>query len=295
MVLFTSISVLVVLISSFAAHILAQAPVATEVTLWQFGPGRLLAASVTLPLQPLGTASNGLSTTYLYQAVNPATITTITDGSFTTQTIASATPRTVVASASGWVEPFDSPTAAIACRLVNSSFGECFNGLSTVPANSGKPFAEVFPIGAKAVSTSVAASSTIPASGALSSNADPTASVQPTPVKHRLAVGAIVGVVLGGTAVLFLGLTLCIVLRRRQRRRMEELQNTSARAFEYPQIYVKSDSRVPFVARPQLGGSWDTARGKNPPSSSDISQEPARRGDEDRGHGMPPMYSKFGR
>ena len=57
------------------------------ITLWQFGDtGRLLSAAFTLPLQPIGTASNGAATTYLYQALNEATITTTAEGSPTVLT-----------------------------------------------------------------------------------------------------------------------------------------------------------------------------------------------------------------
>ncbi|KAJ7793897.1 hypothetical protein B0H13DRAFT_1935344 [Mycena leptocephala] len=63
-----------------------MAPTATTVTLWQFGRFRLLPGDSTLPLQPLGTASDGSATTYLYQVTNPKLITTDQSGFTTTTT-----------------------------------------------------------------------------------------------------------------------------------------------------------------------------------------------------------------
>jgi hypothetical protein len=56
----------------------------TAITLWQFGKGRLLAADFTLPLEPLGTAADGSETTYLYQALNEATVTTTNEAGLLT-------------------------------------------------------------------------------------------------------------------------------------------------------------------------------------------------------------------
>jgi hypothetical protein len=60
---------------------------ATVVTLWQFGQPRVAGGLVTLPLQPLGTASDGSETTYLYQVVNPTVIITTDQGGFATTTV----------------------------------------------------------------------------------------------------------------------------------------------------------------------------------------------------------------
>ncbi|KAJ7218519.1 hypothetical protein GGX14DRAFT_595143 [Mycena pura] len=126
----------------------------TAVTLWQFGKGRLLAGQSTLPLIPLGTAPGGAETTYLYQALNPTVVTATNEDGFLSVvgTFTSATPRTVIADASGWFEAFaNEPTQTghtIACSLVNSGFGDCVDitGASTVTSNSGSPNAEVFQV-----------------------------------------------------------------------------------------------------------------------------------------------------
>ncbi|KAJ7218525.1 hypothetical protein GGX14DRAFT_437357, partial [Mycena pura] len=127
----------------------------TAVTLWQFGFVRLLGGQLgTLPLIPLGTAPGGVATTYLYQAVNPAVVTTTNDDGFLSVvgTLASATPRTVIASASGWFEAFaNEPTQTghtIACGLVDSTFGECtdYNLGSTFIDGSGLPTPAAFQV-----------------------------------------------------------------------------------------------------------------------------------------------------
>ncbi|KAJ7218516.1 hypothetical protein GGX14DRAFT_695713 [Mycena pura] len=126
----------------------------TAVTLWQFGFVRLLGGTLgTLPLIPLGTAPGGVATTYLCQALNAGVVTiTNEEGFLMSGTIPSATPRTVVASASGWFEPFDNdPTQTgrtIACSLVNSVFGDCvvISGASTATGNSGLPTPAVFQV-----------------------------------------------------------------------------------------------------------------------------------------------------
>ncbi|KAJ7218530.1 hypothetical protein GGX14DRAFT_437362, partial [Mycena pura] len=126
----------------------------TAVTLWQFGVVELLGGQLgTLPLIPLGTAPGGVATTYLYQAVNPVVVTTTNDDGFLSVvgTLASATPRTVIASASGWFEAFaNGPTQTghtIACGLINSTFGECtgYNPSSTV-IKGGLPTPEAFQV-----------------------------------------------------------------------------------------------------------------------------------------------------
>ncbi|KAJ7249805.1 hypothetical protein B0H12DRAFT_1234624 [Mycena haematopus] len=199
-----------VLVSLFALFIAgASAQKQTAVTLWQFGQGRLLQAQLTLPLEPLGTASDGSATTYLYQALNNALVTTTNTVGITTQTIPKATPRTIVASASGWAES----NFGIRCGLVDSTFGECFFGTNTVPANSGVPTPEAILI------------------------ADPTPTSAPTPQsaarhqKHSPPVGAIVAGVLGGCFLLLLTLSVFLVFRRR-RGRQEEYKHTAARSYD---------------------------------------------------------------
>ncbi|KAF8183327.1 hypothetical protein K438DRAFT_1839272 [Mycena galopus ATCC 62051] len=96
---FFNMLALVSLFSFFVLDTLAQSSDDTVVTLWQFGTGRLLPGQATLPLLPLETASDGSATMYLYQVLNPSTVTTVVDATFTTQTIAatknSGAPETV--------------------------------------------------------------------------------------------------------------------------------------------------------------------------------------------------------
>ncbi|KAJ7839635.1 hypothetical protein B0H13DRAFT_1911131 [Mycena leptocephala] len=142
---FKTIAALVSLFAFFAHNTLAQTPV-TAVTLWQFGQGRLLEGQTTLPLQPLGTARDGSATTYLYEVLNKAVVNTVVDGSFTTQTIASPATRTIIASASGWVEPFGT-AGAIACGFIGPNLGS----VSSAPLRACKhrtPFAQVLQVAA---------------------------------------------------------------------------------------------------------------------------------------------------
>ncbi|KAJ7670050.1 hypothetical protein DFH06DRAFT_1179886, partial [Mycena polygramma] len=246
---FNSISVLVTLIASLAGSTLAQdGDSVTEVTLWQFGQGRLLAGQATLPLQPLATASDGSATMYLYQVLNPATITTIIDGSFTTQTMPSAASRTLIASASGWVEPFGT-TNAIACQLVNSKFGECFQGTGTAPANSGVPTPERFRVALPSDPATLGLATT-PTTG-------------PTPAKHSSSVGPIVGGVIGGIFAL-LCLTVCILLAWHRRRQVQEVQKEiSPHAFN-----ALTSGAVSFAAAPQLEVGQGNPRQKGDRPSS---------------------------
>ncbi|KAJ7758455.1 hypothetical protein DFH07DRAFT_449545 [Mycena maculata] len=182
---------------AFVATGLAQGD-ATGVTLWQFGSPRLLDAEVTLPLLPLGTASGGVETTYLFQGVNPATVVTIDETGFSTEVIPSTAPRTIVASASGWFEIFGS-TTGIACSFVNSDFGQCVDGTSTVPANSGVPTPDVLQLSLTTaleptsiivspfIASSSSSSSVTPSSSSSSSTAEE------NPPKKSSPVGAIVG------------------------------------------------------------------------------------------------------
>ncbi|KAJ7930967.1 hypothetical protein B0H13DRAFT_1960038 [Mycena leptocephala] len=161
-----------------------MAPTATTVTLWQFGTLRLLPGDSTLPLQPLGTASDGSATTYLYQVTNPKLITTDQSGFATTTTES----RTIIASASGWVEPWGT-TWAIACNFVNSDFGQCLNinHTSTVTANSGVPTQVVLAV--QTTSTPVLGTTTPPES----TNTVPIPPIHDGNQPGRRSMGAIVG------------------------------------------------------------------------------------------------------
>ncbi|KAJ7174827.1 hypothetical protein C8R46DRAFT_94226 [Mycena filopes] len=217
------VAVLVVVLTLHAVGSAAQAQ--TAVTLWQFGPGRLLSAQLTLPLEPLATATDGSATVYLYQAVNNAELTTTNAGGVTTTTFASATPRTIIASASGWFEP-NANGGGIECALENASFGRCFNiqsGGVAVPANSGKPFAEVLGI---STSSSTSLTPTVPLPS--SSSSDTNANLK----HHSTPVGAIVGAVIALLLVVLGGLSAFVLLRRRRKRRVWDDEQNAARAYD---------------------------------------------------------------
>ncbi|KAJ7166247.1 hypothetical protein C8R46DRAFT_1192622 [Mycena filopes] len=218
------LAVLVVVLTLHAVGSAAQAQ--TAVTLWQFGPGRLLSAQLTLPLEPLATATDGSATVYLYQAVNNAELTTTNAGGVTTTTFASATPRTIIASASGWFEP-NANGGGIECALENASFGRCFNiqsGGVAVPANSGKPFAEVLGI---STTTSTSLTPTAPLPSSSSSSSGTNANLK----DHSTPVGAIVGAVIAVLVVILGGLVAFVLLRRRRKRRVWDDEQNAARAY----------------------------------------------------------------
>ncbi|KAJ7693675.1 hypothetical protein B0H17DRAFT_492518 [Mycena rosella] len=134
--------ILFLVIASFATGTHGSSPPVTAVTLWQFGQNRLLGGAVTVPLQPLGTASDGSATTYRYEVANNNVVaSTDSAGSITIQTTAVPTSRTIVASASGWVEEFGNGVE-IVCGFVDSEFGACLDTTvsgSGSTANSGVP------------------------------------------------------------------------------------------------------------------------------------------------------------
>ncbi|KAF5347148.1 hypothetical protein D9757_014452 [Collybiopsis confluens] len=105
-----------------------------NVTIWQFGGvHRLAAGTSTEPLQAIGTATDGLATTYLYQVLNPQVQTIATGTTNQLLTGTATVTRTIVISASGWIESFDNPTApnAIQCSFVSGQDGVCFDRVST--------------------------------------------------------------------------------------------------------------------------------------------------------------------
>ncbi|KAJ7218553.1 hypothetical protein GGX14DRAFT_595242 [Mycena pura] len=250
-----SISAVIVSLLGFLCGSFAQTvgPV-TAVTLWQFGQGRLLEGRLgTAPLIPLGTALGGVATTYLYQAVNPV-VTTATneEGLLTPETIASATPRTVIVSASGWIEAFGTGVN-IECSLVNSAFGDCVTGTNAVTANSGVPTAEVLQVALTVppIPTSSGVSGVFPINllvptllqAVLAGTPTPTSSAQlnpsalsstptPTPKPSTVRTGPIVGGVVGGVVALGVIIALSIVLWRRRRLRLLKVEDgITPRAF----------------------------------------------------------------
>ncbi|KAK7027837.1 hypothetical protein R3P38DRAFT_2940490 [Favolaschia claudopus] len=305
----TRILGLVSFFALFSADAMAQIPTTTQlVTLWQFGQGRLLAGQATLPLQPLSTARDGSATAYLFQALNPVTITTVVDGAFTTQTTPSATPRTVIASASGWIEPFGDDDI-ISCGLSDATFGGCVEIISQTnikPQNSGVPTPQVFRVAGATVSTS---GEYFPSFGLTPSPTLTPQSATPAAAK-RSSSGAVIGGVVAGLLVFAAILALCIFLLRRRWRRQDE---TAARGFEAPVTAAPTSNDAPdmrsskqqplsfasFEAGPQLelGQSKQELMAYHAPSNSASShpvtlsvrngesQEP---GDEDA---PPPAYS----
>ncbi|KAJ7894854.1 hypothetical protein B0H14DRAFT_3125418 [Mycena olivaceomarginata] len=207
----------------------------TAVTLWQFGRPRLLPGQVTAPLQPLGTASDGGATTYLYQALNPGgdIVTTDEGGFLTTKKIAFATPRTIVASASGWVEIFE--TGAISCGFVDSTFGQCLdsNEVTTSLVNSGLSTPVVIPISeavpqvlGSQISTSLGTAASTSTFSSISPTSTDTDNRDP-PAK-KAPVGAIIGGVIG---VLLLGIGALAALWWCRRRRLRHIADVSPRPY----------------------------------------------------------------
>ncbi|KAJ3740509.1 hypothetical protein DFH05DRAFT_1581365 [Lentinula detonsa] len=165
----------------------------TGVTLWQFGTLRLAAGEFTAPLRPIGTPVDGLSTTYLYEVLNPVT-TVVTDaGSPELTTSVVSVSRTIVASASGWVENFD------------YCYSECFDATNTITA---APTPIVIGVAAAITSTPTEITTTFLSS---SISTSPSGS-------RKSSIGAIVGGTIAGVLVAGLFVILIFWLLRRQRR-----------------------------------------------------------------------------
>ncbi|KAJ7736129.1 hypothetical protein B0H16DRAFT_123855 [Mycena metata] len=220
----------------------SAAPVQTAVTLWQFETGRLLPGQLTLPLEPLTTAADGSATAYLYQVVNNAKLTTQNAAGVTTVTFPSTSARTIIASASGWIEPF-STDVAIECSFVRSDFGQCvlINGTAVVPSNSGAPITQVLQI---------ASSTSLPPPISSSSS------------KHSTPVGAIVGAVITILVVGVGGLFAFVILRRRRQRQMWEDEKNAARAFDAAVVESTNSNtpEQPIVSDPHDQAELGNAR-----------------------------------
>ncbi|KAJ7889872.1 hypothetical protein B0H14DRAFT_3855621 [Mycena olivaceomarginata] len=145
--------------------------------------------------EPMGTAEDSSATAYLYQVLNPVAVTTVVDAS-----------RTVIASASGWIEHFEN-NLSVACGLVNATFGECLNinGTNTVTSNHGAPTPQRFRLAAADLA---------------SSTSSPSSSTSQSNVKHGPSTTVVAGAVVGSLALLLV-LGLCIVLLRRRRQQFE--------------------------------------------------------------------------
>nr|GAT51021.1 predicted protein [Mycena chlorophos] len=199
-----------------------------QVTLWQFGVGRVAGGEITLSLVPLGTvteANDQLATTYLYQVVNNQESITQVDGTglVTTETLAVTNSRTIVASASGWFEhapPLNGLPHIISCGFFNSSFGGCFDEdtATTTLANNGPPSSTPSFVSATDSSGLNPALPTSPSSSSKSSTASASA-------------GTLIAAVLGSIAatVLIAGFLLWFLRRRRLRNTFEEKSDAEAR------------------------------------------------------------------
>ncbi|KAJ3720154.1 hypothetical protein C8R42DRAFT_722806 [Lentinula raphanica] len=230
--------------------------VSQSVTLWEFGAGRLASGKTTLPLQPIGTPSDGLSTTYLYEVVNPVTNILTVNGSPDVTVSAVLSSRTIVASASGWVEHFGT-THEIQCNFFSSesASGVCFDETQT---NSGAPTPVVL-----AVSTPVATSSEPAFTTTLVTQTvqtvNPTLSTAPTPTttlvpshSRTLSVGAIAGITIAGTVtVCVLAVLVMLWLFRRRERRSVEVDRAGMTdkthgALSFPPTLMSSGPGHPY-------------------------------------------------
>ncbi|KAJ7218535.1 hypothetical protein GGX14DRAFT_560872 [Mycena pura] len=270
------------LLGFLVTHTYAQTEVdpVTAVTLWQFGKLRLLAGQWgTLPLIPLGTAAGGVETTYLYQAVNPVVVTTTNEDGFLLEgPSASATPRTVIASASGWFEAFTFANAAptqpghtIACNLVNSGFGVCVDivGASTATSNSGLPTSAVFLVSLTGLTpvtpTSSIALTVPPTPVVLTGPPTPTSSAfnsasAPTSKPSSVRTGPIVGGIVGGFGALVTIVALFVLCRRRQRKLLMLEDGIAPRAFT--ENFAPQPLAAPFPAKGTVGPTHHTPHTK---------------------------------
>ncbi|KIK59016.1 hypothetical protein GYMLUDRAFT_44756 [Collybiopsis luxurians FD-317 M1] len=197
-----------------------------EITLWQFGTNRLLDGDFTQPLRPIGIASDGLSTTYLYEVLDIKA----DDG---TTTDINTLSRTIVASASGWDENV-SDAVTIHCKFVAQKSGLCFDSQSHTASGAPTPvtFSITTELGGPAPAPAAAPSNPIiPTDPSFPSNLSPTASVPEPTISspsstQRISAGAIAGCATGGFVVLCLGILLVwlILRRRRQRSRSGALE-----------------------------------------------------------------------
>ncbi|KAJ4475636.1 hypothetical protein J3R30DRAFT_577506 [Lentinula aciculospora] len=204
------------LLAFFAGRGFSQS---TSVTLWQFGAHRLAGGGFTAPLRPIGTPNNGLSTTYLYEILDPiTTVVTDNDSPVLTTSVISV-ERTIVASASGWIESFGSADT-IQCNFISSDTGECFDATIT---NTGTPTPIVLGVGAAITTTSTQTtilSTTVATSPTSNSIASPTGIISTSTASssRKSSSGAIIGGTIAGLLVACLLVFLIFWLLRRQRR-----------------------------------------------------------------------------
>ncbi|KAJ6543060.1 hypothetical protein B0H19DRAFT_1381028 [Mycena capillaripes] len=174
----------------------------------------------------MGTAEGGSATTYLYEVVNPAAITTTNEVAFTTIATKSTDTRTIVASASGYVELLPDSEATIACNFINSSFGQCVDTqTSVVTANSGAPTPIVLQVDTTSTFLSdpplSVSTQTPPTSEVSSVTPSPTQANDQATTRRPTTVATIVGGGVGGTVALLALVALFLFWRRRRLRRSE--------------------------------------------------------------------------
>ncbi|KAJ7140559.1 hypothetical protein C8R43DRAFT_1017474 [Mycena crocata] len=214
---------LVVVLTLFAVTSSAQEHAAV-VTLWQFGQNRLLTGAMTQALQPIGTTTHAgvAATTYLYQVKNTViTQTPNASNDLEPITLTTATPRTIAASASGWVEYF--PSRRIICNFIRPDFGQCVDAGATITTigNSGTPNPVVLTVGPPLSQPSPPSFSAVIGSMPTSTASTSASTADPGPGSHK-PVGVIVGAAVGGCAALVVSLALLLIRRRRGSRRGEK-------------------------------------------------------------------------
>ncbi|KAJ3879039.1 hypothetical protein F5051DRAFT_216228 [Lentinula edodes] len=234
----------------------------TSVTLWEFGAGRLDSGQSTAPLQPIGTPADGLSTTYLYRVMTsiPSTSELNDDGSPVFTTFVSTATRTIVASASGWIEKFGT-TNTIQCNFLNSEGGECFDATRS---NTGVPTPIVLGVEPSITSTPAnvpAFSTTLPLTQISSPIVSPTStssSITPTvPPKSSTTREIIIGVTIAGSFVLCALVILMIWVLRRRRRSLpvSNTKNVDGLLEPFPYTANATVTRGIFHLYPQVGPS----------------------------------------
>ncbi|KAJ3761403.1 hypothetical protein EV360DRAFT_67873 [Lentinula raphanica] len=218
-----------------------------SVTLWLFGAHRLDSGQSTLPLQPQGTAINGLSTTYLYEVASP--VTTIVD--------VNGSPEFSV-SFQGWGqgEYLIFHFWMFATSNANNSslrlwLGRTFwnnRHYSITQTNSGTPTPVVLAVSTAApvpAFTTSFPTQTLPTPNSATSptDSDPTTTSTPS---HNLSAGAIAGVTIGVTLAVFVLVVLVLLLFRRRQRRLAEGERAKGitietyEPFSYPQTIANA-------------------------------------------------------
>ncbi|KAF9077055.1 hypothetical protein BDP27DRAFT_1313053 [Rhodocollybia butyracea] len=178
-----------------------------------------------MSLYPVGTATDGLATTYRQENFYPTT-----EGDSVTTT--STQIFTVVASASGWTD------ADQACQFTGDGQGECFD-LKVSSTFTGASKSVVFELGV-ATSSSGSSTQTTPTSNQASQTSTTAIQSDTSAPKSHSKVGALVGGIIGGFCAVGIVFLFIIWLNRRRR-----LQSAYVQSIKES---TTSDSRIiPFV------------------------------------------------